>query len=165
MAIVIFRVDPSSDGVEGYLALRVTLWPMSDAQNRAEVNELLHDRAWAVFAARDYASIVGFVELSIRKYADGATSSPVAFIEGWFVTPEYRVRGIGRELVNAGELWARDRGCAEIASDVLADNAVGLAAHARLGYRETERRVSFVKALDPCVRPTARAKPPEETAL
>jgi hypothetical protein len=30
---------------------------------------------------------VGFIELSIRSYAEGCVSDNVAFIEGWYVSP------------------------------------------------------------------------------
>ena len=38
-------------------------------------------------------------------------------------------------------------GCAELASDVLIENAQGLALHGALGFHETERVVYFLKAL------------------
>jgi aminoglycoside 6'-N-acetyltransferase I len=90
---------------------------------------------------------VGFVELSRRLYAEGCTTSPVGFLEGWYVEPEYRRRGIGGALVAASEAWARALGCREFASDALADNHVSTAAHKSLGFEEVEVIRCFRKSL------------------
>jgi aminoglycoside 6'-N-acetyltransferase I len=50
-------------------------------------------------------------------------------------------------LVEAGEAWARDRGCTEMASHAEIDNAVSIGLHSELGYREVERVALFLKAL------------------
>jgi aminoglycoside 6'-N-acetyltransferase I len=147
MDIVISRVAAGGDAVDGYIALRAVLWPMPDDENRSEARDVLSDEGWVVFAACDAAEVIAFVELSIRKHADGASTSPVGFIEGWYVEPAYRKRGIGRRLIVAGEEWASSRGCSELASDAVLDNLDGIEAHRRLGFDEVERRVSFVKSL------------------
>ena len=63
------------------------------------------------------------------------------------MAPEFRGRGVARALVDAVETWASALGCTELASDVVIDNADGLALHNALGFRETERVVYFVKAV------------------
>jgi hypothetical protein len=40
-----------------------------------------------LLAFDDQNRALGFIELSIRAYAEGCTSSRVAFIEGWYVEP------------------------------------------------------------------------------
>lgn len=91
--------------------------------------------------------MVGFLEIRLRDCAEGASSSPVAFIEGWFVLPEHRRQGLGKALVQAAENWAASRGCIEIASDTQIDNRVSIAAHERLGYKQVEQLVCFLKRL------------------
>jgi aminoglycoside 6'-N-acetyltransferase I len=49
-------------------------------------------------------------------------TSPVAFLEGWYVDPDYRGARVGRRLVEAVEAWAREQGFSELASDALLDN-------------------------------------------
>ena len=91
---------------------------------------------------------LGFIEVSTRSdYVNGTSSSPVGFVEGFFVTPAARRQGVARVLLQAGEEWARQRGCREMASDVLVDNATGHAAHRALGFEETDRVVYFRKNL------------------
>jgi aminoglycoside 6'-N-acetyltransferase I len=62
-------------------------------------------------------SVVGFAEVSLRVRAEGCGSSPVGYLEGWYVTPSARRGGIGCELMAALEERARSRGCTEMASD------------------------------------------------
>lgn len=68
-----------------------------------------------VFVAQADDRVIGFLELDYRKYAPGCTSSPVPFIEGWYVDPAHQGQGVGRALVGAAEAWARVRcPCARI---------------------------------------------------
>lgn len=97
--------------------------------------------------AEQNGQLVGFVEVSLRDYAEGCESSPVGYLEGWYVVPEHRKTGIGRRLVQAAEDWARAKGCSEMASDSELSNTQGQQAHARLGYQEVERMVCFRKSL------------------
>lgn len=79
---------------------------------------------------------------------NGTSSSPVAFLEGLYVRPEARNRGIARGLVEAVSEWALSRGCSELASDTQLENLASQAVHERLGFVETERTVFFRKSLD-----------------
>jgi aminoglycoside 6'-N-acetyltransferase I len=54
---------------------------------------------------------------------------------------------VGKALVVAAENWARQQGCAEMASDSLFDNPVSLAAHEALGYQVVDRCFHYKKAL------------------
>ena len=105
-----------------------------------------HDAA--VFVAdRGDGRLAGYVEVGLRAYADGCDTSPVGYLEEWWVDADVRHRGVGGRLVAAAERWARAQGCREMASDALLDNAVSQRAHARLGYAEVDRVVQFRKAL------------------
>ncbi len=101
----------------------------------------------AVFLADDETTPLGFIELAVRSFSDGCESMPVPHVEGWYVEPSARGRGIGRALMQAAEGWARDRGFTELASDTEPWNERSIAAHARCGFRETERLVKFRKSL------------------
>ncbi len=134
--------------------MRAELWPNANAA------ELAHETvkhfagvkaADEVWVAEDVVigRLLGFLELSLRPHAEGCASSPVPFIEGWYVIAEARHTGVGRALVEAAENWASLRGYTEIASDTQLDNHRSQAAHTALGFEETERLVSFRKALKP----------------
>ena len=129
--------------------MRRALWP--DEPTATDDDEM---RAWlarpdaAVFvAARSGGGLAGFAEAATRPYAEGCATSPVAFLEGWYVDPDVRRRGVGRALVAAVERWACAAGLRELASDALLENVTSHRAHARLGFREIERLVCFSKPL------------------
>ena len=101
----------------------------------------------AVFVvARSDETVGGFLELSVRNYAEGCTGD-TPYIESWFVDADLRRSGAGRALMHAAEHWAREHGYSEIASDALLDNEISHAAHRALGFEEVERTVHFRKAL------------------
>ena len=133
--------------------MRSALWPDADAEElRSEVAAFFVGEAKAhlphcVFVAEQDGALIGMLELSLRPYVDGCDSSPVPFIEGWFVAPEARRTGIGGALVRAAEAWAIAQGYSEMASDALLDNDVSHWAHASLGFEEVERAIRFRKAL------------------
>lgn len=130
-----------------YLQLRIALWPDSAGDFEREVSEILNADHLASFVAEQDGTLVGFVEVSLRAYAEGCDSSPVGYLEGWYVAPTHRKTGVGRRLVEAAEDWARAKGCTEMASDTELHNIQSQQAHARLGYQEVERIVCFRRSL------------------
>ena len=87
----------------------------------------------------------GFLEARVRNYAEGCSGSRIGYIEGWYVEPALRRQGLGGQLVQAAEHWARELGLSEMASDCEIDNAVSFRAHTALGYEEVERIICFRK--------------------
>ena len=147
MSRILVRPVEPRDAAE-WLRMRTALWP---GDHRTEINEYFRAGssllAVVLVAERSANALAGFAEIGLRPYAEGCDSSPVPFIEGWYVDDDARRQGIGRELIRAAEQWARDRGYREIASDVEIDNDVSIAAHAALGYEEVTRLVCFRRAL------------------
>ena len=136
---------------QAWAAMRAGLWPDEDADLLAH-QTLMHfsgtTQATTVLVCEDHSGAAcGFLELNLRPYAEGCTSSPVPFIEAWYVAPGERHKGLGRALMSAAESWALIRNFTEIASDTSLDNSQGQAAHAALGYEEVERLVTFRKSL------------------
>jgi aminoglycoside 6'-N-acetyltransferase I len=71
----------------------------------------------------------------------------VPYLEGWFVEPGFRGRGVGRALIAAVEQWAIAKGFTELASDAELSNTRSIELHARLGFAEVERNVTCLKKL------------------
>lgn len=138
------------DQVTEWQRLRAQLWPEVPAeQHRREMVDILSDLEFnAVFVAvgRD-RKLHGFLEASIRTSAEGCRPGPIGYIEGWYVEPKHRQRGVGEGLVRKAEAWALGRGCKEMASDADIENADGRQAHGRLGYSEVARLAHFRKSL------------------
>lgn len=138
-----------------WLRLRDALWPGSLSDHDAETRRHFQraEEVPVVFVADAAGRVIGFLELDYRKYAPGCASSPVPFIEGWYVEPAHQRQGIGRALVEAAERWAHEAGFHEIASDTELENADGIAAHLALGYEEVERAVYFRRSLSESSEP------------
>ena len=147
--------------------LRAALWPEEAGGHAEDIARFFaHPRrrrgqdpeAVLVAVARGTkAPLLGFAELSRRVYAEGCETSPVGFLEGWYVVPEWRQEGVGRALVSAAEAWARTRGFREFASDALAENEVSAAAHRALDFEEVGLIRCFRKDLRPSP-PSGRAR-------
>jgi len=137
---------------DAWLRLRELLWPDHGKDELSlERREILAnpDRN-AVFVARsESGELVGFVEAALRDWAEGCRTRPVGYVEGWYVVPEHRRRGVGRRLVEVAERWAVSRGCTEVGSDAELANTLSHRAHAALGYDEVGRVVAFAKKLVP----------------
>lgn len=145
-----------SQDAAAWAALRAALWPEEDPDELREEAAAYFEGTMpdtllaAIFLAEaSDGALLGMLELSLRPYADGCDSSPVPYIEGWYVVEGHRGRGIGAALVKAAEDWAVGRGHSEIASDALLENAVSESAHRALGFAEVERAIRFRKVLKP----------------
>jgi aminoglycoside 6'-N-acetyltransferase I len=129
--------------------MRRALWPTdSPSEHELEMRSWLARGDTAVLVSvRANGLLCGFAEAGTRPYAEGCSSSPVAFLEGWYVDPDVRGQGVGRALVEAVEAWARERGLCELASDALLENEIAHRAHECVGFEEVERAVRYRKAL------------------
>jgi aminoglycoside 6'-N-acetyltransferase I len=132
-----------------WLRMRHELWPDVEPEDLLrEMDRILADPQMPVFVMeRANGKLGGFIEIGTRKYADGCETSPVGYIEGWWVDEDLRGQGLGKTLVKTGEDWARAQGLHEMASDTWLENEVSIAAHLKMGYEEYERLVHFAKTL------------------
>jgi len=135
----------------GWLELRLELWPDATADEHREYMALAltqPERFLQLMMYDELRQPIGFIEGSIRSdYVNGTESSPVGFVEGVYVLPSWRRRGIARQLFAAIADWAKARGCRELASDALLENEASQRTHRALGFRETERVVYFTRTL------------------
>lgn len=147
---MLIRPVEERDSAE-WLRMRLTLWPDHTVDEMlTEMASLRADESAATFVAdRGDGTLGGFVEAGLRKYAEGCDTSPVGYIEGWYVDADLRAQGLGRALVRAAEDWAIAKGCVEMGSDTWLDNEVSYRAHLAIGYQEAERLIHFNKRLVP----------------
>src|SRR5262245_44891754 len=94
--------------------LAAALWPDASPRDLGRhIGAVIAKRAASTlpltfFVAEADARAIGFVEVGLRSHADGCDERrPVGFVEGWFVAPEQRRRGVGAALMAAAEGWAR----------------------------------------------------------
>lgn len=121
--------------------MRTNLWP--DQTEEDQKDWLSRQDAAILVATRDPDGLCGFAEVGSRSFADGCAPGPVAYLEGWYVDPDVRQKGVGRALIQAARLWAKTQNYSQLASDTALDNSVSQTAHEQLGFVEVERCVLY----------------------
>jgi aminoglycoside 6'-N-acetyltransferase I len=111
MSHIIIRRVKAEDEPE-WLRMRLALWPDNTPEElMREMDEVSVDEMTPVFVTeRPGGGLGGFLEGGTRLYAEGCSTRPVGYIEGWFVDEDLRCKGVGAQLVRAIEDWARARG-------------------------------------------------------
>jgi aminoglycoside 6'-N-acetyltransferase I len=146
--MVTIRKVRSSDR-ESWKRMRKALWPeCPENRHDLEIDQILSSNGIVLIAESSPSDLVGFAEISIRiDHVAGTTTTPILYLEGWYVDPAYRGQGIGKAIIGAAENYALRAGFTELASDAEINNHTGIEMHIRLGFREVERTVHFLKSL------------------
>lgn len=154
------------EDVKELLRLETALFPYATpAAQETRIGKLwsmgqVNGVSGAIFVAdRGDRRLGGYVEVSLRSVVDGCASTPVGYVEAWYVDEDLRHGGLGRELVQAAEDWARAQGCSEMGSDCLIENVVSLRAHEAMGYEVVDRCINLRKSL---VAPGQSSRAPGE---
>lgn len=130
--------------------MRSALWPETDDGHLVEIGQFFAGEAIdveEVLIAEQSSSVVGFLEINLRNFAEGSRQAEVPYVEAWFVKPAFQGQGVGKSLMREAEKWALTRGYTELASDTEMSNQKSIAAHRALGFREVDRIVCFLKKL------------------
>jgi aminoglycoside 6'-N-acetyltransferase I len=113
-----------------------------------ENNEHLQNPEMTFFIAFDNDKAIGLAHTAVKhEYVMGTNNTPVGYLEGIYVCPDYRRQGIAQSLVSMCENWSREKGCVEFASDCEQKNKDSFAFHLKIGFKETERLIFFSKML------------------
>lgn len=147
MDFIVRQIEAADRAI--WAEMRAALWPGEPLRaHMSATDALLNDPdVWALIAEATDGTAIGFAEIALRKYANGCQSQPVPFLEGVWVKPAFRRRGVGAWLIaRAGEVLAA-RGFRELGSDTPIDNVASQSAHRGWGFSETERVVYFRKLL------------------
>ncbi len=99
------------------------------------------------FLARDKDLPCGLLELSIRNEAPGTDGQAVAFVEAWWIAPEFRAHGYGKALMEFAESWARKEGFSQLASDTTSEYTGSREAHLKLGFKEVKSIHHFLRKI------------------
>ena len=141
------RIAKSTD-IKAWAEMRLQLWEDTSLDgHRDEITAMLaRPRTECIAFLEDDGDgeLHGFAEAALRRdHVNGCDTTPVAFLEGIFVRPAHRARGLGSRLLLAVRSWAREAGCTELGSDADLANTKSQAFHAAVGFEETERVVFF----------------------
>ncbi len=147
-----FRLVPvTRRDFEAWKRMREDLYSGVDpAYNRREMEWMLESgEKKGLFIKAPNDETVGFLEVSLRNVVDGCIGSPVGYIEGIYLTPEFRGLGLGPLLLEAAAAWFKEKGCRDMATDTEIDNDAAQAFWAELGFEETWRIVQYRKPIRP----------------
>ena len=139
--------------LQHWLDLRCLLWPDDSTSHLSDITRYFNgqnphiERVWGV--RLEGSPVMGFLELSLRSYAEGTGDSPVPYVEGWFVRADARGKGAGKALIEKAMDWASSRGFAHLASDTDLSNEESIRAHQAVGFTEVGRQVAFLRPLKP----------------
>ncbi len=144
----ILRITGSD--LNDWQTLALQLWPTHTPEEMKTIlsNILESPREEGLLVRDDAGEAIAFMNLSLRyDYVSGATKSPVAYVEGIYVKEAYRRQGVAGGLIRHAEQWALEKNCTELASDALIENTDSHHFHTRMGFREVERAVVYIKPI------------------
>ena len=124
--------QPTAADIRSWVDMRHALWGGKPDQLESEAMGILSSHNdYCLLATTDSGQYVGFIEVSLRH----AQLHTYAYIEGWYVDPEYRRHGIGSALIDQAEQWLLHNSVETIFSDTdQANYPESLPAHAHSGY-------------------------------
>lgn len=144
----IFKIEEISNSNYREIAgLAFKLWPDSTLKEELDYfQKIIHDNNQTAFLLTTDKQATGFVLVSLRyDYVEGATSKPICYVEGIYIEPLERKRGLARLLVEKAESWGKLKNCKEIASDTEIGNFASIDFHKSIGFKEVNRVVCFIK--------------------
>lgn len=135
--------------LDALVDLELELWPHHMREKLLEeTQELLHSADHVFYMIKQDQVFIAFIHVSIRSdCVEGANTGKTGYVEGIYVKSNYRRKGIAHNLVEAAELWAKAKGCKQIASDTELSNQPGYSFHIGTGFHEANRTISFIKDL------------------
>jgi len=142
------RKVESSDR-DSWIGMRKALWPeCPDSRHELEIDQILSSNGIVLIAESSSHDLVGFVEISLRRdHVEGTNTTPIPYLEAWYVDPTFRGQGIGKALIRQAESFALQTGFKQLASDAEVDNYTSIEIYRHLGFREVGRTVHFVRSL------------------
>ena len=140
----------TKDDLPDWLEMALALW---SHESKEDMESLFHtlfasENDEVLICKTDEGIAAGFANISIRKdYVEGSNSSPVGYIEGIYVKPEFRKQGIAKKFIGLAEDWSREKGCTEIASDTEIENTESQKFHRHIGFDGESHIVHFIKGI------------------
>lgn len=140
----------SSADFEALLNMSVDLYHDYSAEETERDLVAFEDKSnYKTYMAKLSGEAIGFITVSIRSdYVEGAKSSPVGYLEAIYVYPEFRKKGIAKQLYEKGESWVHQNGCTEIGSNTWDWNTDSQKFHSKLGFNKEDILVHYIKAIE-----------------
>ena len=138
-----------NNDLEALAKLAILMWQNhSITELINEFSEIIENGKSVFFLKYEYDVPVGFAQCQLRNdYVEGTKTSPVGYLEGIFVKEQCRHKGYAKELLVECEVWAKENGCSEFASDCEIHNIDSFHFHQAMNFIEANRIICFTKAL------------------
>lgn len=105
-------------------------------QSTEFIENIISDENADILLFEDNGMVVGFILLQAKMRPDFPflVQGKYCYIMDVIVTEGCRSKGFGTALMNAAKDWAKERTCAFISLDVLANNSGAIALYEKLGF-------------------------------
>ena len=139
----------SADNILPLTEMTLALWPGCDVDDEcATWRDICGNVRQYCALARVDDAYAGFIHISIRQdYVEGSDADETAYLEGIFVWPAYRNRGVASLLLQHGEQWVKSKGLRQLASDTEIGNLSSQRFHGKAGFEEVNRVVCYLKRI------------------
>ena len=146
---MIYKAKREDASIVAELAIR--MWPENTMEGlTAEFEEIIAREDAAVLLMTAGRTPMGFAQCQLRHdYVEGTETSPVGYLEGIYIAEDYRRQGCARKLLEKCQVWAKEQGCTEFASDCEIINEASYRFHLKMGFVEANRIICFTKPLYP----------------
>ncbi|PWS26147.1 GNAT family N-acetyltransferase [Pedobacter yonginense] len=135
---------------EPLLKMGIKLWKdYTEPELKKQLqNVFLSDNQRILLAKNPKGIAVGFSIFSIRQdYVEGAEKTPTGYLEGIYVEPEFRKKGIAKKFLQIGEEWLKVNNCTQIGSDTWLNDKESRKFHKKIGFLEEDELVHFLKKI------------------
>lgn len=106
-----------------------------------------------VLVADDRGDVIGYAYATVEGHDYMALRGPAGVLQDIIVDPEYRGRGVGRQLLDAALAELTARGAPQVVLSTAARNVSAQRLFARAGFRPT--MIEMTRELDDRARPIA----------
>lgn len=129
--------------------LAIEMWDENTVEGLAgDFAEIISGENAVCYILYEEENPVGFAQCQLRfDYVEGTETSPVGYLEGIFIREEFRYKGLAKDLLQACQQWAKEKGCTEFASDCELDNVDSFRFHLAMGFQEANRVICFTKEI------------------
>ena len=133
------------DDFDAWAAMRHELWPHCAPEgSRGDLEQILSSPDEVCFLLVDGdGRPVGLIEGAVHP----GPETPHAHVEAWYVAPDLRRKGYGRDLLDRFENWCLHRGICRMTSDTNEKYPISPHAHEGCGFRVLMRQTIFIREL------------------
>lgn len=106
-----------------------------EEQFQKDTDEYINSTDLIIFVAEENGTLVGYACAKIKQKPERIFNKE-AFVEDWFVSENYRDRGIGEQLFDALTAEAKKQRCTHLYLDAFATNKKAIAIYKKFGFKE-----------------------------